>query len=50
MDGCTYCVYQALSLRSPSGSFGSFEGVGSLDTQSGSHSDEWADTDTSYSP
>ena len=35
---------------SHSGSFGSFEGVGSLETESGSHSDEWADADASNSP
>ena len=29
---------------------GFFEGVGSLDTQSGSHSDEWADADAAHSP
>ena len=33
-----------------SGYFSSFEGVGSLDTRSGSHSDERADADASHLP
>ena len=33
-----------------SGSFHLLEGVGSLDTQSGTHSDDWADANTSDLP
>ena len=44
-EGSGAILLRETSHSRSSGSFGSFEGVGSLDTQSGSHSDKWADAD-----